>query len=282
MRGSSGRSEPRAFRPEPGSTGERRAALARQAGRWRGHGPHGVCPARDRRGGADRARTGQSRADPRLPAHGELLRGGCGGTGRNHISGTEYAGAPYPLIGVNTYLPAGVKLHPQGFPTCPPQTVLVKKEPSRCPKGSAAGPVGRVEGEVSFGGTRVKETSEVFSFFAPGGGFRSSRSGIRRSRSKSRRRGPSRTLTVAEDSGRSCRNDSARGNGPGRAGRFCGIDQDHPRGRLPQPRQARLLRHGAKDLPEGRVPRQGQVRFEAGTGTPVNVTVPFRAPCPTH
>ena len=87
------------------------------------------------------------------------------------VSGTEYGGFPPPLIGVNVYLPSGVKLHPQGFPTCPTAVIMIEKEPASCPPGSAAGPIGKVSGAVSFGNTRVKEDAEILSFFAPGGGF---------------------------------------------------------------------------------------------------------------
>ena len=87
------------------------------------------------------------------------------------ISGTEYGGFPPPLIGINVYLPAGVKLHPQGFPTCPRQAIMEEREPRKCPRGSSAGPPGKVSGVVSFGATRVEEAGEILSFFAAGGGF---------------------------------------------------------------------------------------------------------------
>jgi hypothetical protein len=87
------------------------------------------------------------------------------------ISGTEYGGYPPPLIGISVYLPAGVRLHPQGFPTCPPKVIVEELDPKRCPKGSAAGPPGKVFGVVAFGATQVKEAAEIRSFFAPGGGF---------------------------------------------------------------------------------------------------------------
>ena len=87
------------------------------------------------------------------------------------ISGTEYGGFPPPLIGINVYLPAGVRLNSEGFATCPLRTIVNEREPGKCPHGSAAGPPGKVFGVVSFGGTRVTEAGEIFSFFAPGGGF---------------------------------------------------------------------------------------------------------------
>ena len=83
--------------------------------------------------------------------------------------GTEYGGFPPPLIGVNFYLPKGTALHTSGFPTC----ALAKLEqvgPSACSRSSAAGPVGKVLGIVSFGTERVEEPATLESFYAPGGG----------------------------------------------------------------------------------------------------------------
>jgi hypothetical protein len=87
------------------------------------------------------------------------------------ISGTEYGGFPPPLIGISVYLPKGVRLHPQGFPTCPLKAIVEEREPRKCPHGSAAGPPGKAYGVVAFGKEEVKEDAEILSFFAPGGGF---------------------------------------------------------------------------------------------------------------
>jgi hypothetical protein len=108
---------------------------------------------------------------PGFPHTGNIFGAGAAVRAEIAISGSEYGGFPPPLIGVNVYLPTGVKLHPQGFATCPPKTIIEEAEPERCPKGSAAGPIGKVYGVVSFGETRVHETVELLSFFAPGGGF---------------------------------------------------------------------------------------------------------------
>ena len=108
---------------------------------------------------------------PGFPHTGNFFGAGAAVHAEVAISGVEYGGFPPPLIGVNVYLPTGVKLHPQGFPTCPPKTIIEEAEPERCPKGSAAGPIGKVYGVVSFGEERVHETVELLSFFAPGGGF---------------------------------------------------------------------------------------------------------------
>lgn len=63
------------------------------------------------------------------------------------ISGTEYYGAPAPLIHVNFFLPQGAQLHRKGFPTCS-ETLIKAKRANQCPKGSHAGPKGWVEGSV--------------------------------------------------------------------------------------------------------------------------------------
>jgi hypothetical protein len=93
---------------------------------------------------------------------------GCGAAEQAEftIAGTEYGGFPPPLIGVNVFLPKGVVLHPQGFPTCPIPTL---EKTGVCPKGSRAGPVGHALGVVSFGSERVPEELEVQPYFGAGG-----------------------------------------------------------------------------------------------------------------
>ncbi|HLM85129.1 MAG TPA: hypothetical protein VK272_02960 [Solirubrobacteraceae bacterium] len=107
---------------------------------------------------------------PGFPHTGDILGAGAALKAEYEIEGTEYAGSPPPIIGVNFYLPTGSKLHPTGFPTCTKET-LEKSGPIACPKGSAAGPIGTVLGFVTFGSERVEETTELSSFYAPGGGF---------------------------------------------------------------------------------------------------------------
>jgi hypothetical protein len=103
---------------------------------------------------------------------GNIFGAGAAVKAEYTISGTEYGGFPPPLIGVNFYLPSGVKLHPKGFPTCPPSTLEPSgRGPRACPRGSAAGPVGKVLGIVSFGAERVTEEATLESFYAPGGGL---------------------------------------------------------------------------------------------------------------
>jgi hypothetical protein len=109
---------------------------------------------------------------PGFPHTGNIFGAGAAVEAEYHISGTEYGGFPPPLIHVNFYLPAGVKLHPSGFPTCAPAVLEPSgKGPKGCPKGSAAGPKGTVQGNVAFGSTIVPETASIESFYAPGGGL---------------------------------------------------------------------------------------------------------------
>jgi hypothetical protein len=109
---------------------------------------------------------------PGFPNTGNKLGAGAAVESQVTISGTEYGGFPAPLIGVNVFLPKGTVLHPEGFPTCPVATLEpLGPGPGACPKGSRAGPVGRVHGEVAFGGTLVEEETTLESFYAPGGGL---------------------------------------------------------------------------------------------------------------
>jgi len=106
---------------------------------------------------------------PGFPHTGDMLGAGTAARGEVTIEGSEYFGSPPPLIGANVYLPLGVKLHPSGFPTCDARTIEMLGPPA-CPKGSAAGPVGKAVGFVTIGGERVEETAELFTFYGPGGG----------------------------------------------------------------------------------------------------------------
>ena len=105
---------------------------------------------------------------PHFPHTGNILGAGAAVQTEFTISGTEYGGFPPPLIGVKFFGPAGAKLHPQGFATCPP-SLIKEKGPAPCPKKSIAGPKGSASGVVSFGSERVAETVSVQPFFAPGG-----------------------------------------------------------------------------------------------------------------
>jgi hypothetical protein len=105
-----------------------------------------------------------------FPHTGNILGAGAAVQAEYQITGTEYQGSPPPIIGVNFFLPTGSKLHTSGFPTCSKPT-LEQFGPIKCPKGSAAGPIGKALGFVTFGGERVEEAAEISSFYAPGGGI---------------------------------------------------------------------------------------------------------------
>jgi len=108
---------------------------------------------------------------PGFPGTGNILGAGAAVEVKYTISGTESTGGVVSqLTGVNFYLPAGTKLHPQGFVTCKPET-LENIGPSGCPKKSQASPVGSAGVVDPIGGELVKENATVQAFFAPGGGL---------------------------------------------------------------------------------------------------------------
>jgi hypothetical protein len=105
-----------------------------------------------------------------FPHTGLIYGAGAAVLAEYTIEGTEYFGSPPPIIGVNFYLPKHTELHPSGFPTCD-ETIIRQQGPIGCPNASQAGPVGQVLGFVTFGGERVEEETELFSFYKPGGGL---------------------------------------------------------------------------------------------------------------
>ncbi len=107
---------------------------------------------------------------PGFPHTGNILGAGADVDFEYEIGGSEYFDSAPPLIGANFYAPKGGVVHPDGFPTCS-EAALLEDVPSACPKGSSAGPIGTVLGYVTFGGERVEESGELFSFFKPGGGL---------------------------------------------------------------------------------------------------------------
>jgi hypothetical protein len=109
-----------------------------------------------------------SSSNATYPNTGNILGAGAALESELTISGTEYGGYPSPVTGIVVELPAGTKLHPQGFATCPLAT-LESHEVQKCPKKSIAGSKGEVLGVVSFGSTRVQERLTLQAFFAPGG-----------------------------------------------------------------------------------------------------------------
>lgn len=102
------------------------------------------------------------------PGTGDILGAGAVIQVQYTFSGTEYGGFAPPLTGVRYFIPAGARLHPQGFATCLPSTVE-RSGPAACPKQSFAGPLGSARGVVSFGGERVHETLSIQPLFAPAG-----------------------------------------------------------------------------------------------------------------
>jgi hypothetical protein len=105
---------------------------------------------------------------PTYPHTGSILGAGAALEAQLNIQGSEYFGFPSPLTGVVVELPAGAKLHSQGFATCS-MAILESHEVQKCPKKSVAGPIGEVLGVVSFGQSRVQEKATIQAFFAPGG-----------------------------------------------------------------------------------------------------------------
>jgi len=105
-----------------------------------------------------------------FPHTGDILGAGAAAKLEFVIGGSEYFGSAPPLIGANFYAPKGTAPHADGFPTCS-EAAILNTGPSACPKGSSAGPIGTVLGYVTFGGERVEESAELFSFFKPGGGL---------------------------------------------------------------------------------------------------------------
>lgn len=216
---------------------------------------------------------------------GNIYGAGAAVRAEIHISGTEYGGFPPPLIGINVYLPAGVHLHPQGFPTCPPETILEEREPRKCPKGSTAGPPGRATGVVAFGHTRVPEEVEISSFYAPGGGFEFFTFGH------------SPVILEIPSTGRLLHTAGAGGFGPEFSGRIPLVETvpDGPDASVEtiEITLGSAIRQHGKTIYYGRVPKtcpHGGFRAKAefvfaeggNEATPLTVAVPVRAPCPTR
>jgi hypothetical protein len=220
---------------------------------------------------------------PGFPHTGNYFGAGAAVTAEVAISGSEYGGFPPPVIGINVYLPTGVKLHPQGFPTCPAKVILEEATPEKCPKGSAAGPIGKVYGIVSFGGTRVPETVELLSYFAPGGGF------------EFLARGSSPVSLEIPTTARLVNPNGSAGFGPEFVGQIPLVETvpGAPYAsveKIDVTLGAAYRKHG-KPVYYGTVPKTcptGGFRVKAeftfaedgNTATPETVTVPFRAPCP--
>jgi len=107
---------------------------------------------------------------PGFPHTGNILGAGAAVKFEWTIKGTEYGGYPPPLIGVNTFFPAGTKINPAGFTSCNP-TSLKNIGPKSCPKSSHLTTAGEAYGFVAFGTERVYEKVSVEGFFAPNNGL---------------------------------------------------------------------------------------------------------------
>ncbi len=107
---------------------------------------------------------------PGFPHTGNILGAGAAVKFEWTIKGNEYGGFPPPLIGVNTFFPAGTKISPAGFTSCSP-TSLKNIGPKSCPKGSRITTAGEANGFVTFGTERVPEKVSVEGFFAPNNGL---------------------------------------------------------------------------------------------------------------
>jgi hypothetical protein len=105
---------------------------------------------------------------PGYPHTGNILGAGAAVNFAWTIKGTEYGGHPAPLVGVNTFFPAGTKINPSGFVTCSP-TVLKNQGSHACPAKSKITTAGHGVGVVSFGTEVVPEGFTIEGFFAPGG-----------------------------------------------------------------------------------------------------------------
>ena len=87
------------------------------------------------------------------------------------IAGTEYGGFPPPVEQINMFLPEGLAIDSEPFPTCSVSALeLSGPSPDACPKGSAGGPIGSAEVQVAFGTEVVPEQATFQAFYAPGGG----------------------------------------------------------------------------------------------------------------
>jgi hypothetical protein len=222
---------------------------------------------------------------PGFPHTGNFFGAGAAVQAKITISGNEYGGFPPPLIGINTFLPAGVRLNPQPFPTCPVAVITQQREPRLCPKGSSAGPIGRVTGVVAFGNELVKEEAEILSFFAPHGGF------------EFLTLGHSPTILEVPTLAQVRHLGGAGGFGPEFTAEIPLVvtvpgAQDASVETIEITLGAAIRRHG-KPVYYGTVPRtcrHGGFRVKAefifatngDTSQPETVTIPFRAPCPTR
>ena len=99
---------------------------------------------------------------------GNILGAGAALQVEYKIRGAEYGGFPPPLVGVSFYTPAGTRVHPRGFVSCSPASLL-NEGPAACPRRSRVTIAGKALGVVSLGQERVQENASIQAFFAPAG-----------------------------------------------------------------------------------------------------------------
>ncbi len=106
-----------------------------------------------------------------FPGTGDKLGAGAAVEAKYTIHGSEApGGVPSQITHVNFYLPAGTRLHPQGFLTCSALR-LEDLGPSGCQRRSQASPLGSAGVVDPIGGELVREHATLQAFFAPGGGL---------------------------------------------------------------------------------------------------------------
>jgi hypothetical protein len=224
---------------------------------------------------------------PHFPHTGNIYGAGAALKAEFNISGTEYGGFPAPLIGVNFFFPKGTKIHSSGFPTCNVSVLEPSGQgPTACPKGSAAGPVGKVLGVVAFGKELVPEELTLESFYAPGGGITFFAAGH------------SPVSVEILSKGHYTQLNGAGGFGPEVVTEVPLVEtvpgaQDASAEKITVQAGSAIKKHG-KVTYYGRVPKKGQcpkggfnIKAElmfAGLGglSPATVPVSYKAPCPKH
>ena len=216
---------------------------------------------RRRLGRADGDVQGQGGADSRLPAHRQHSRRRRRGRSRirnqRHRIRRLAAAADRRQL-----LPAdGHEAAPERLPDVLDHAIArTGQARPACPKGSAAGPIGKVVGVVSLRRrTRARGTRNCRSFYAPGGGLEFFTAATRRCRSKScpaattpSSAAPAASARSSTPRCRSCKRSRARRTRRSKRSR------SRPARRSRRAKQDDLLRHRAEEVPQRRLPGQGR------------------------
>ncbi|HEY4896565.1 MAG TPA: hypothetical protein VII01_10795 [Solirubrobacteraceae bacterium] len=107
---------------------------------------------------------------PGFPHTGNLFGAGAMFRLDYMIAGTEFDGAPWPLVGISVQLPAGTKIRPAGFPTCP-EPLAEQSGSEACPRRSLLGSGAGVASVAPATGGRLAEPFEVTPLVLPGPGL---------------------------------------------------------------------------------------------------------------